>query len=150
MRLAMNNNVAKNKRSKMVFDGDHTSDSLMIGNYGDVEILARGSFNLSGMIYSKNTVELTVVGTGNIRFHGYCKKLIIHLVKGECTLDLSKLSSREVLCVSLRDKSKTMIGPTKIITRANVQDEAIFQYSSKPVLQDYSIVGNAKIESIAA
>jgi hypothetical protein len=146
----MNRLLAKKSRSKMVFDGDHHADSLMIGNYGDVEILAKGSFNLSGMIYSKSTVELTVVGNGKITFHGYCKKLIIHLAKGDCTLDLSKLSTREVICISLRDKSKTMIGPTKVITRANVQDEAIFQYSSKPLLQDYSIVGNAKIESIAA
>jgi hypothetical protein len=146
----MNKTITKSGRSKMVFDGDHKSDSLLIGNFGDVEFLAKGSFDLSGMIYSKNTIEFTVVGNGNIRFHGYCKKLVIHLVKGECTLDLSKLSSREVICVSLRDKSKTMVGPTKIITRANLQDEAIFQYHSKPLLQDYSVIGNARIEAIAA
>jgi hypothetical protein len=141
---------SKTKRTKMSFEGDHKSDSLMIGNFGDVEFLAKGVFDLSGMIYSKKTVEFTVIGTGNIRFHGFCKKLIIHLVKGECILDLSALTSKEVLCVSLRDKSKTMVGPTKIITRANVQDEAILKYSNKSLLIDYSIVGNAKIEQHVA
>ena len=148
--MIMNKNLSRPHKSKMIFDGDHTSHSLLIGNFGDVEFLAKGSFDLSGMIYSKNTIEFTVVGNGNIKFHGFCKKLVIHLVKGDCTLDFSKLSTKEVICVSLRDKSKTIIGPTKVITRANLQDEAVFQYQSKPQLQDYSVVGKARIESIAA
>ena len=146
----MKTNASNNKRTKMEFEGDHKSNSLLIGNFGDVEIFAKGVFDLSGMIFSKKTVEFTVIGTGNIRFHGSCKKLIIHLVKGECILDLSALSSKEVICVSLRDKSRTMIGPTKIITRANVQDEAVFHYKNNSLLQDYSIVGNARIEPMAA
>lgn len=137
---------AEVKRRKIEFDGDHKSDSLLIGNFGDVEFFARGSFDLSGMIYSKKTVEFTVIGTGNIKFHGFCRKLIIHLVKGECVLDFSALTSREVSCISLRDKSRTMVGPTRVITRANVQDEAVLNYSSKPLLQNYSIAGKARIE----
>jgi hypothetical protein len=146
----MKRNEEKMKRTKMSFEGDHKSDSLLIGNFGDVEFVANGIFDLSGIIFSKKTVEFTVIGTGNIRFRGFCKKLIIHLVKGECILDLSELSSKEVVCFSLRDKSKTMVGPTKIITRANVQDEAIFKYAQSGWLRDYSIVGNAKIECVAA
>jgi hypothetical protein len=140
----------KNERTRMAFEGDHKSNSLLIGNFGDVEFLAKGVFDLSGMIFSKKTVEFTVIGTGNIRFHGFCKKLIIHLVKGECVLDLSALTTKEVVCFSLRDKTKTMVGPSKIITRANVQDEAILKYSNNTFLQDYSIVGKARIESFAA
>jgi hypothetical protein len=146
----MNKKADKTQRTKMAFEGDHKSNSLMIGNFGDVEFLAKGVFDLSGMIFSKKTVEFTVIGTGNIKFHGFCKKLIIHLVKGECILDLSALSSKEVICFSLRDKTKTMLGPTKIITRANVQDEAVLKYANNALLQDYSIVGKAKIEAIAA
>jgi hypothetical protein len=146
----MNKKADKTQRTKMAFEGDHKSDSLMIGNFGDVEFLAKGVFDLSGMIFSKKTVEFTVIGTGNIKFHGFCKKLIIHLVKGECILDLSALSSKEVICFSLRDKTKTMLGPTKVITRANVQDEAILKYANNALLQDYSIVGKAKIEAMAA
>jgi hypothetical protein len=133
---------------KIEFEGDQKSDSLLIGNYGDVEFFAKGVFDLSGMIYSKKTIEFTVTGTGLIRFHGYCKKIIIHLVKGECTLDFSELSSKEVICVSLRDKSQTMIGPTKVISRANLQDEAILKYASRPLLKSYSLAGNSKIESV--
>jgi hypothetical protein len=146
----MNKKADKTQRTKMAFEGDHKSNSLMIGNFGDVEFLAKGVFDLSGMIFSKRTVEFTVIGTGNIKFHGFCKKLIIHLVKGECILDLSALSSKEVICFSLRDKTKTMLGPTKVITRANVQDEAILKYANNALLQDYSIVGKAKIEAMAA
>jgi hypothetical protein len=135
---------------KIEYDGEHQSDSLLIGNYGDVEFIAKGSFNLSGMIYSKKTIEFTIIGNGHIRFSGFCKKIIIHLVKGNCTLDLSALTSKEVCCVSLRDSSQILVGPTKIITRANVQDEAIFKYSSRPVLKSYSIAGNARIECLTA
>jgi hypothetical protein len=137
------------KRRRIEFDGDHKSDSLLIGNFGDVEFIARGSFELSGMIYSKKTVEFTVIGTGHIRFHGFCKKLIIHLVKGECTLDFSELTSKEVCCISLRDKTKTLVGPTRVITRANLQDEAVLNYSATPLLQSYSILGKARIEQTA-
>ena len=133
------------KRRRIEFDGDHKADSLMIGNFGDVEFIAKGCFELSGMIYSKRTVEFTVIGTGHIRFHGFCKKLIIHLVKGECTLDFSELTSKEVCCISLRDKSTTLVGPTRVISRANLQDEAVLNYASSSLLQSYSVVGKARI-----
>jgi hypothetical protein len=138
------------KTRKIEFDGDHKDNSLLIGNYGDVDFVVKGNFELSGMIYSKSTIEFTVIGNGTIRFHGFCKKIIIHLVKGECSLDLSELTSKEVCCFSLRDKSTIKLGPTRIISRANVQDEAVFQYASKPLLQNYSVVGNGKIEALAA
>ena len=138
-----------NVKSRIIqYEGEHKVDSLLIGNHGNVEIIVKGTFDLSGMIYSKNTVEFTIMGTGLIRFTGFCKKVIIHLVKGDCMLDLSELSSKEVSCFSLRDRSKLVIGPTKIITRANVQDEAVFNYSSKPLLRSYSVVGKGKIEPV--
>jgi hypothetical protein len=139
-----------NKVRKIEYDGDHKTDSLLIGNYGDVEFIIKGNFDLSGMIYSKHTVQFTVMGSGNIRFHGFCKKIIIHLVKGDCNLDFSELTSKEVCCFSLRDKSTIMVGPTRVISRANVQDEAVFQYASRPLLQNYSIAGNGKIVHAAA
>jgi hypothetical protein len=131
---------------KIEFDGDHKNDSLLIGNFGDVEFTAKGVFELSGMIYSKKTVEFTVIGSGLIRFHGVCKKIIIHLVKGDCLLDFSKLTTKEVCCVSLRDTSEIMVGPTKLISRANLQDEAVLKYSGTPRLQSYSIAGRSRIE----
>ena len=137
------------KTRTIQFDGEHKQDSLLIGNHGNVEFIAKGVFDLSGMIYSKNTVEFTLIGNGLIRFTGFCKKIIIHLVKGDCILDLSELTSREVCCFSLRDTSKILVGPTKLISRANVQDHAIFNYSSSPLLRSFSIIGNARIEKIS-
>jgi hypothetical protein len=140
----------KKQRRKIEFNGSHKEDSLLIGNFGDVEFTAKGFFDLSGMIYSKQVIEFTVIGEGFIRFHGTCGKLFIHLVKGKCDLDFSKLTSKEVTCVSLRDNSQTILGPTKIISRANLQDEAILKYDGKARLQSYSMLGNSRIEKIFA
>jgi hypothetical protein len=139
-------NLLKSRRIE--FQGEHRNDSLLIGNHGDVEFIATGNFDLSGMIYSKRTVEFTLIGNGLIKFSGFCKNVIIHLVKGDCILDLSDLSSKEVCCFSLRDRSRISIGPTKVISRANVQDDAIFHYASRPLLRSYSVVGNARIEPV--
>jgi hypothetical protein len=133
---------------KIEYEGDHKIDSLLIGNFGDVEFTAKGNFELSGMIFSKKSVSFTIIGDGLIRFHGVCSKIIIHLVKGNCILDFSDLTSSEVCCVSLRDNSTTMLGPTKLISRANLQDEAVLRYKGTPRLQSYTLSGSSKIESM--
>jgi len=133
---------------KIEYDGDHKDDSILIGNFGDVDFIAKGDFELSGMIYSKQTVTFTVLGKGLIKFHGVCHKLIIHLVKGDCILDLNELESHEVNCVSLRDNSRTFIGPTRIINRANLQDEAILKYNGNPRILNYTISGSSRIEAV--
>ena len=138
-----------NKQTRKIeFNGNHKNDSLLIGNFGDVEFTATGIFDLSGMIYSKNNVEFTIIGDGLIRFHGVCHKITIHIAKGNCILDFSQLTSKEVKCISLRDKSKTMVGPTRVISRANLQDEAILEYDKQARLASYSMLGNSRIEII--
>lgn len=133
---------------KIEYEGNHKNDSLLIGNFGDVEFTAKGNFDLSGMIYSKKSVSFTVIGSGHIRFHGSCQKVIINMVKGDCTVDFSDLWTSEVCCISLRDNSTTLLGPTKVITRANLQDGAILRYKGTPRLQNYTLSGSSRIESL--
>lgn len=135
---------------KIEYDGEHKDDSILIGNFGDVDFIAKGDFELSGMIYSKQTVTFFVIGKGLIKFHGVCHKLIIHLVKGDCVLDLSELETHEVSCVSLRDSSRTFIGPTKTINRANLQDDAVLKYSGNPRILNYTISGSSRLEAVQA
>lgn len=132
---------------KIEYDGEHKDDSILIGNFGDVDFIAKGDFELSGMIYSKQTVTFTVLGKGLIKFHGVCSKVIVNLVKGDCVLDLSELESHEVICISLRDNSRTSIGPTRIISRANLQDEALLKYIGNPRIHNYTVSGNSRIET---
>jgi hypothetical protein len=74
--------------------------------------------------------------------------VIINLVKGDCALDLRELESHEVICISLRDTSRTLIGPIKMISRANLQDEAILKYIGNPRIHNYTVPGSSRIETI--
>lgn len=131
---------------KIVFEGNHKDDSLLIGNFGDVEFVANGKFDLSGMIYCpKGSVEFDVTGTGEVSFYGVCKKLIIKNASGDCRLDFSKLTCQEVQHLSLKEKSKVVIGSTRIIRQAKLQDEAVLQFSDKTILLNYSMYGKSQI-----
>ena len=133
---------------KIEYDGEHSDDSILIGNFGDVDFIAKGDFQLSGMIYTKQTVTFTVLGKGLIKFHGVCNRVVINLVKGDCILDFSELESHEVMCISLRDNSRTTIGRTRLISRANLQDEAVLKYIGNPRIQNYTVSGSSRIEMV--
>jgi hypothetical protein len=129
------------------FIGDHKDDSIVIGNYGDVKLVARGTFDLSGLIYcGKNTVEITLDGDGVVAFKGVCKKLLIRGIRGNCTLDLSNLTSKSVWCESIKDNAIVMLGPTKVIELISLDNHAVVKYHGKPVLLNYALRGNARIE----
>ncbi len=132
---------------KLEFIGDHNNDSIVVGNYGDVKIVARGNFNLSGLIYcGKNTVEITLDGEGTVAFKGVCKKLMIRNVRGNINLDLSNVTSKMIWCESVKDNAVVTLGPTKVIELISLDNEAIVKYEGKPVLLNYSLRGNSKIE----
>jgi len=132
------------------FEGDHKNDSLLIGNFGDVEFVAKGSFDLGGMIYCvRGTVTFRVAGDGCITFHGSCRRLVIDYANGNCVLDFSKLECKEVVCTTVKGRAEIVLGPTKVITRANVQDEATLWYTNNPVFTNYSISGTARIQQLA-
>lgn len=134
------------KARNIEFVGDHKNDSIVIGNYGDAKITAIGNFSLSGLIYcGKNTVEFNISGEGAVSFTGVCKKLMIRGMDGNCTLDLSRLSSDVVWCESVKGNSIIILGPTRLIELINLDDEAVVKYEGKPLLLNYSLRGNSKI-----
>ncbi|MBL0744460.1 hypothetical protein [Chryseolinea lacunae] len=134
---------------KIEFDGVHRNDSLLIGNFGDVEFVAKGSFELSGLIYCvRNAVTFFVKGDGHLTFHGTCRKLVVEYASGNCVLDFSKLETKEVCCVALKGNAEVIIGPTKVVSRANVHDEAVLRYTNNPVFTNHTVSGMARIEPV--
>lgn len=128
------------------FIGSHKDDSLVIGNYGDAKLVAKGNFDLSGLVYcSKNTVEISADGVGTVTLRGVCKRVLIRGVRGNTVLDLSQLSSKYVWCESVKDQAIIKLGPTKIIELISLDNEAAVHYDGKAVLMNYALRGNAKI-----
>jgi hypothetical protein len=137
------------KPRRIEFIGNHKNDSIVIGNYGDVRLVAQGNFDLSGLIYcGKNTVEINLSGDGTISFSGVCKKLMIRGIEGNCTLNLSNLSSDTVWCESVKGSSVINLGPTRLIELISLDNEAVVRYPGKALLLNYSLRGNSKIESL--
>jgi hypothetical protein len=128
------------------FIGDHKDDSIVIGNYGDAKFVAKGNFDLSGLVFcSKNTVEISLEGEGKVTLRGVCKKVIIRGVRGNTTLDISQLSSKFIWCESVKDNAVIKLGPTKVIELISLDNEAAVHYDGKPVLMNYALRGNSKI-----
>jgi hypothetical protein len=146
MMLKTETNTAAPSR-KIEFIGEHKDDSIVIGNYGDAKFVAQGTFDLSGLIYcSKNTVEISLEGDGIVSFKGICKKLIIRGIRGNCTLDLSGMTTQRIWCESVKNNAVITLGTTKIIELISLDDEAVVKYGGKPVLLNYSLRGNSRIE----
>lgn len=136
------------KPRRFEFIGNHQDDSIVIGNYGDAKFIAKGTFNLSGLIYcSKNTVEINLSGDGVVTFSGVCKKLMIRGIEGNCTLDLRNVSCELVWCESVKDTSVITLGPTKVIELISLDHHAVVRYPGKPLLLNYSLRGNSRIEA---
>lgn len=135
------------KQRNIEFIGDHKNNSIVIGNYGDAKFIAKGNFDLSGMIYCiKNTVEFNLTGDGVVSFSGVCKKLMIRGIEGNITLDLNNLTSDVVWCESVKGKSTVILGPTKVIELISLDNDAVVRYDGKTILMNYSVRGNSRIE----
>jgi hypothetical protein len=61
-------------------------------------------------------------------------------------MDLSNLTSKVVWCESVKDNAMISLGPTKVIELISLDNEAVVRYEGKPVLLNYSLRGNARIE----
>jgi hypothetical protein len=139
------------KPRRIEFIGNHTNDSIVIGNYGDVQFVAQGNFKLSGLIYcGKSTVEINVRGDGEVSFNGICKRLLIRGIDGNCRLNLSNLSCDVVWCESVKGNAVIDLGRTRLIELISLDHEAVVRYPGKPVLLNYSLKGNSKIEGLHA
>jgi hypothetical protein len=132
---------------RIEFIGSYKDDSIVIGNYGDARFIAQGNFELSGLIFcSKNTVEINLDGEGVVAFRGVCKRLVVKNVRGNCTLDLTGMTTERVWCESIKDSAVISLGTTRIIELISLDDEAVVKYGGRPVLLNYSLRGNSRIE----
>jgi hypothetical protein len=132
---------------RIEFIGSYKDDSIVIGNYGDARFIAQGNFELSGLIFcSKNTVEINLDGEGVVAFRGVCKRLVVKNVRGNCALDLTGMTTERVWCESIKDSAVITLGTTRIIELISLDDEAVVKYGGRPVLLNYSLRGNSRIE----
>jgi hypothetical protein len=132
---------------RIEFIGSYKDDSIVIGNYGDARFIAQGNFELSGLIFcSKNTVEINLDGEGVVAFRGVCKRLVVKNVRGNCTLDLTGMTTERVWCESIKDSAVITLGTTRIIELISLDDAAVVKYGGRPVLLNYSLRGNSRIE----
>lgn len=134
------------KRREIRYKGDHKDESLLISNYGNVLLVAEGKFELSGLMYCpRYSVEFKVFGQGTISFRGACKKIIIKNITSDCQLDLSEVVCKEVQVKSAKGKAIILIGPTKLISQANLEEEAVLQFKGRPLITNCSLGLSARM-----
>lgn len=138
--------MAAVRKQQFSFKGEIKDDSILIGNYGDATVNVDGTFELSGIIYCpKYTVTLSIDGSGTISLRGICNKIVIKKMSGTCTLDLRDLTCKELRCESAKKKSKIRAGKTRVVTRANLFDDAILYLSDKPLVTSAITSDNSQI-----
>lgn len=134
------------KKQQFSFKGEIKDDSLLVGSHGDAIIKVDGTFELSGIVYCpKYTVTLSIEGDGNIALRGICNRLIIKKISGTCTLDLRDLTTKELRCESVRQKAKILAGKTRVVTRANLSDDAVLHLLNSPLITSAVTTDNSQI-----
>ena len=138
--------MAKAKKQRIVLKGNLKDDSIIIGSHGDANVQIEGVFDLSGIIYCpKYTVTVSIKGDGKITFRGKCNTLIIKKMKGSCTLDLSELTCKELRCECIGGQALVIAGKTRIITRANLADEAELRLGENPLITSSMVLDSSRI-----
>lgn len=138
--------MAAGRKQQYIFKGDTNEDSLLIGSHGDASVVIEGNFDLSGIVYCpKYTVTLSITGTGVIAFRGIANRIVIKKITGDCVLDLRDLTCKELRCESARKKSKVLVGKTRVVTKANLYDEAILKLSDRPLITSSITNGSSQI-----
>lgn len=138
----------RKRKVKLVFSGEVNHDDLLIGSHGNTELRVRGNFQLSGIIYCpKYTVFLHIKGNGRIAFRGKCHSIVIRQMQGDCTLDLSEVTYKELQCESLQGKSVVIAGNARAITPAILADDATLHVHQRQLIFNPVTTGNARILS---
>jgi hypothetical protein len=136
----------RKKKIRLAFCGDVRRDDILIGSHGNTDIKIRGNFQVSGIIYCpKYTVTLEIKGDGKIAFRGKCYSIAIRKMTGDCILDLSDMTYKELRCESLEGKSIVLAGNTRAITPAILSDEAVLHVSEHQLIFNAITSGNSKI-----
>jgi hypothetical protein len=137
------------KKQQFSFRGETKDDSVLIGSHGDATMTIEGTFELSGIVYCpKYTLKLSIEGNGTIAFRGICDRIVIKKMSGNCTLDLRDLTCKELRCESMRKKAKILAGKTRVVTRANLADDAILQLNDRALITSSVTSGNAQITQV--
>ena len=134
------------KKQQFTFKGEIRDDSILIGSHGDATVTIEGTFELSGIVYCpKYTLKLVIDGNGTVALRGICDRVLIKKMSGNCTLDLRDLTCKELRCESVRKKSTILAGKTRVVTRANLSDDAVLRLSDRPLITSALTSGNAQI-----
>jgi hypothetical protein len=142
----MKTTKGRKKKVKLTFKGDVHQDDLLIGSHGDTEIKARGNLQLSGIVYSpKYSVTLDIKGDGKISFRGKCYRIIIKKMAGNCTLDLTDVTYKELSCQSIEDKCVVIAGNTRAITPAFLSGDATLHVHERQLIFNAVTQGNSRV-----
>jgi hypothetical protein len=138
--------MAGPKKQQFSFKGEIKDDSILIGNYGDANLVIDGIFDLSGIIYCpKFTVTVSIEGNGVIALRGIAHRIFVKKMSGDCTLDLRDMTCKEFRCESARKKSKIFAGKTRVVTKVSLFDDSILYLSEKPLVTSAVTFGNSQI-----
>ena len=138
----------RKKKITLAFKGDVDKDDLLIGSHGNTEIKINGNFQLGGIIYCpKYTVTLIIQGDGRISFRGKCQRIVIKKMQGDCTLDLSDVTYKELHCQSLSGKAVVVAGNTRAISPAILADDATLHVDNRHLIFNPVTTGNSRILS---
>jgi hypothetical protein len=134
------------KKQHFSYKGEVADNSILIGSHGDARVAVDGVFELSGIVYCpKYTLTISIDGKGTIALRGICNRIVIKKMSGNCTLDLRDLTCKELRCESARKKSKILAGKTRVVTKANLFDDAILQLSDRPLITSFVTSDNSQI-----
>jgi hypothetical protein len=134
------------RKQRFAFRGEVKDDSILIGSHGDAVVQIEGTFDLSGIIYCpKYTVTFTIKGEGKVSFRGKCSRIIVKKMGGNCTLDLSEVTTKELRFENMRDQATVITGKVRVISQANLSDEAVLHIGEKPLITSSLVSGSSRI-----